>query len=101
MVLFKSVLGGAIERQNRNRSVHANRGESPTTPRAVPAFEVILFNPHHTLIHRHTRTWIVFGWNSRQRRGTEEDTSCLQPGKFTYYASPNPMSHELLMEQSN
>ena len=73
MVLLESPLGGAVERQNRNCGVHENRGDSPTAFRAVPALEMLVFNPRHTFIHRQAYFLdFEYGWNSRQRQGTEE-----------------------------
>jgi len=62
---------------------------------------MVVFNPHHTFIHRHTRVWIVSRVELTSGRGTEKGTRWSGPGKLTYYASPDTMSHEILVGQSN
>ena len=104
MVLLESPLGGAVERQNRNCSVHTNRGDSPTAFTAVPALEMLVFNPCHTLIHSEAYFLdFEFGWNSRQRQETEEGYQLVRTrtGNFTYYALPDTMSHDQPAGPSN
>src|SRR5437588_5756175 len=79
-VLFKGLLGEAIEGEGGDGAFEMRCGDAPSTVGATPAGEFITFDPDQAFIHT-SASKHAFGIRARARRGGTHQ--CIERGRWT------------------